>query len=40
MNIVTPSFNTVVRQMTEMSRWPKCLTNKMTEMSQRIKSGG
>jgi len=28
MNTVTVSFNTTVRQMTEMSQWPKCLSNK------------
>jgi len=26
---------TEMRQMTEMSQWPKCLSKKMTEMSQQ-----
>jgi len=26
MNIVTASFDTTVRQMTEISQWPKCLS--------------
>jgi len=28
MNTVMASFNTTVRQITEMSEWPKCLTKK------------
>jgi len=28
MNTVTASFNTTVRQMTEMFKWPKCLSKK------------
>jgi len=37
MNTVTATFNTTVRQMTELFHWPKCLSKKMTEMSQRKK---
>jgi len=35
MNTVSASFDTTVRQMTEMPQWPKCLSKKMTEISQR-----
>jgi len=38
MNTVTESFNTTVRQMTEMFQWPKYLSKKMNEMSQRNKA--
>ena len=29
------SFDTTVRQMTEISQWPKCLSKKMTKMCKR-----
>jgi len=29
MNIVTASFNVTVRQMTEISQWPKCLSKNL-----------
>jgi len=35
MNTARASFNTNVRQMTEMLQWPKFLSKKMTETSQR-----
>jgi len=39
MNTVTVSFNTTVRQMTEMSQWPKCLSNKWTKcLSEKHRS--
>jgi len=38
MNTVAASFNTALRQMTEMSQWQKCLIKKITEMSQRKKN--
>jgi len=38
MNIVTASFDTTVRQMTEISQWPKCLSKKWPKyLSQRKK---
>jgi len=38
-NTVMASFNTVVRELTEIYEWPKCLVSaKMTEMSQRKKT--
>jgi len=33
MNTVTASFDTTVREMTEMFQWPKCLSKKMTNVS-------
>jgi len=38
MSTVAASFNTIVRQMTEMSHWPNCLSKKLTEMSKRKNS--
>jgi len=38
MNTVISSFNTAVRQMTEMSQWPKYFRKKMTKLSQRKKN--
>jgi len=38
MKTAAVSLNTTVRQMTEMSQWPKCLSKKMTEMTQRKKN--
>jgi len=35
MNTVVASFDTPVRQMTKMSQWPKCLSKKITEVSQQ-----
>ena len=35
MKTVAASFDTTVRQMTEMSQWPKMSQKKLTEMSQR-----
>jgi len=35
MNTVMASFDTTVRQMTEISQWPKCLSKKMTKMCKR-----
>jgi len=35
MNNVTASFSTSVRQMTEMSWWPKCLGKNYQNVSQR-----
>jgi len=37
MNTVTASFKTAVIKITEMSQWPKFLSKKVTEMSQRKK---
>jgi len=31
------SFTTAVRQMIEMTQWPKCLSKILTEMSQQNK---
>jgi len=36
MNTVMAGFDATVRQMTEMSQWWKCLSKKMTEITQRI----
>jgi len=36
-NTVTSNLDTTLRQMTEMSQWPKGLSKNMTEMSQRKK---
>jgi len=40
MNIATVSFNTTVRQMTEMFQWPKYLSKKLTEVFQWKRSLG
>jgi len=37
MNGVTASCNATVAQMTEMFQWPKCLSEKMTDMSSEKK---
>jgi len=37
MSTVKTRFNAPVRQMTEMSQWPKSLSKKFTEMSKRKK---
>jgi len=38
MNTVTANFNTTVRQMTELSQWPKCLCKKVRNVSAKKKT--
>jgi len=40
MNTAVASFNTTVRQMTEMSQWPKFFSNKITKMTSEKKQKG
>jgi len=39
MNGITAIFNTTTVQMIKMSQWPKCLIEKMNEISPRKKTG-